>query len=276
MTITTINNRNTYATDGVGTTYPITFKFVNAADLMVRFVSALGAISTPALNIDYVVNMFIDSTGELVFTPALANAGFLHIIRRRTFVQGTSSLGKEEFSAAEVEIIADNLMYFIQDLADLQARSMIIADTDIDGTGAFDARSNRVKNADDPVGLQDLVTKSWMLANAIPGIQGPPGPGATGESNYVLRNGAGTAQAQTADSGWALTQIKQYSTYDWLPTLNNTGADPQLNVDGTGLLTIKGPTGQALAADELDLGVWVKLLAWGATPATSYRVIKGF
>jgi hypothetical protein len=176
MTVTTVNNRNTYSTNGVTTVFPVTFKFRSSADLLVYFVSAAGAVSVPVLNTDYVVNMFVDFTGELVFTPGPANNGSLHIIRRRVFVQSTSSIGKEEFSAAETEIIADNLMFFIQDLADLQARSMVIQDYAIEGSGLFDARSNRIVNLEDPVNLQDAVTKSWMLANGIPGPEGDPGP----------------------------------------------------------------------------------------------------
>lgn len=97
-----------------------------------------------------------------------------------------------------------------------------------------------------------------------------------GDPSYVLRTVGGTAQAITANTGYSLTQIPEFATFLFLALFNNTALDPLLNIDGTGNLPIKGPTGAAIQADEIDVARWVRLMAWGATPATSYRIVEGF
>ena len=123
-----------------------------------------------------------------------------------------------------------------------------------------------------PAPAADVSFTGIWIANAV----GPVGPAGAGQPQYVLRAVAGTAQVITASSGFALAQIAEYSTFLWKPGLNNTGPDPTLEIDGTPAIPIKGPGGAAIAADELDVTVWQRLMAWGATPATSYRIVQGF
>lgn len=279
MTVTTTYARESYVTDGVVTAFPVNFKFVLPVDIDVYYISALGVVTVAALNIDYTVTQFINGLGQVDFLVAPLTAGRIVILRQRNLVQATSAIGKEEFSAAEVETVADNIMFLLQEVNDVVTRSLQLGIVDLDGFGAFDARGNRIKNLGDPTALQDAVTVSYALANlkGAKGDQGDPGPpGAGGDTAhvYVLRNIAGTADAITADTGFALSALSQYDIYWFLPTANITGP-AQINIDGTGLIDILSPTGAALAADEIFNGRYYGLTAIG-NPVTSLRIMSGF
>lgn len=277
MTVNTTNSRIMYAGDGVATVFPVTFVFRDETDFIVLIVSPLGVVSQAALNIDYTVELFVNFTGEVTFLAAPANGSRVVILRNHVVVQETESTGKEEFTAPEVESIADSIMFIVQEIWDKVQRSLQLFTTDLDGSGRYDANQNRIVNLADAVNDQDAVNKRWFLANAIPGPPGDPGapgPGVTGVQTYSLRNVAGTPNAITANTGAALGALVQYDQFWFTPASNNTGP-AQINIDGIGLKDIKSPTDGALAADELFVGRYYNLLALG-NPVSSLRIIAGF
>jgi len=81
-----------------------------------------------------------------------------------------------------------------------------------------------------------------------------------GTKRYRLTNSGGTAQAATATTGKSLSALQTNDTFLYKPTANNTATAPTLAIDSVSALTIKGPVGQALAANELNLTKWYELL----------------
>lgn len=161
MTVTTTIARIMQSGDGIVHLFPVTFKFINPTDLKVYVVLANGTITQPALNTDYVVHQDINFTGDIDFIVTPANGTRIVILRQRTLVQSTSSSGKEVFSAAEVETIADNIVFLLQETRDIVNRSLQMDITDLDGSGQFDARNNQIKSLADPTNANDAVTKQW-------------------------------------------------------------------------------------------------------------------
>jgi hypothetical protein len=309
MTVTTTEARQHYATNGVATDFTVPFKFDAEGDLDVYFVNAAGTVSVPILNTDYTVDHALDGTGTLEFAVAPANAGLLVILRRIDVVQSTPSTGKEIFSAAEVEDIVDLMMYMIQQIRDISNRALPLVLTDPDGGGRYDANANRITDLADPEDAQDAVTMDWaetagtsFVAQAAASAAAAASSATAADNSAdaaadsaddaaasaadaaaissaagrpVLRNVAGTAQAATAETGLSYSEVTQYQTFLYNPALDNTGADPELNIDGTGLLTIKGPTGQAVAAGEIVTTQWYELMA-ADDPVTELWAVRGY
>ena len=191
MTVTTTHARMNYNTNGVVTIFPVTFKFRTSTDLKVYKVSSLGVVTLAALNTDYTVTIDVGLTGEVIFLSPPANFGRVVIIRQNPVVQGTSSIGVEEFSAGQVEVISDQELFVIQELVDKVARVPQLGTTDINGFGAYDAAQNRIKNVADPIDDDDAVNKNWALGN----LQGAPGiPGTPGSTGITFTQGSAATE----------------------------------------------------------------------------------
>ena len=161
MTVTTTHVRNSYTANGVLTVFPVTFQFRDETDLDVYRVTSFGTVTQLLLNTDYTVTMNVNFTGEINLIGPPLSGGRVVIIRQNNFVQSTSSIGQEEFTAKQVEDIADIDLMLIQELADTVSRSLTLGITDLDGSGAYDAQNNRIKNLGAPVDLDDAVSMRW-------------------------------------------------------------------------------------------------------------------
>lgn len=106
MVSNTNNFSGPYNTDGVTTIFPVTFEFLNNADLQVLlFTISTGLYTTLALNGDYTVTgAGVSQGGSITTTQTYAAATYyIVILRNMTLVQSTSIANQSAFLPDVVE-----------------------------------------------------------------------------------------------------------------------------------------------------------------------------
>lgn len=133
MTVSTTNNRVSYAGNGVTTAFSFPNKFFADTDLVVLVVTdATGASVTKTLTTDYTVTGAGAPTGGTVtMVVAPATGTTLVIYRNPPLTQLTDLVDGDPFSVETgVEAPLDRQMLVIQRLYDLISRSLRLADSD--------------------------------------------------------------------------------------------------------------------------------------------------
>lgn len=258
MTVTTTNARQAWATDGVATVFPVNFKVRQQSDVDLYFVSSLGVITQPLLNTDYTMVIDINYTAEITFLVAPANAGRLVALRDRVLTQETSSIGKEEFSALEVETIADNIVFLLQEVNDKVERSLKLDLTDVDGTGQYDANGNQISNVGASSEPNDVVIRSEVSGLLAADLAASQAAAAAAAASAVAADNsadgadvseANAAASATTASNAATTATTQATNAGNSATTATTQATNASNSATTATTQATNASNSAIAAD---------------------------
>lgn len=164
MAVTTTNSRVSYTGDGISTVFQVPFYFLTNPDLKVY-------VGGDQLSTGYTVTgAGIEDGGSVEITPAPAANAPIVILRDPDTLQQTRLPPNDPFPSSSVEDMVDKLTMIVQRHGDLLGRAPILADSDVDGAGAYRANQNRMQDLGDPVNSQDAVnlrTMQTAIANFL-------------------------------------------------------------------------------------------------------------
>lgn len=172
MTVPTYRSREDYTGNGATTSYPYQFRIYEATDLVVTRADTDGNETTLVLNTDYTVTgVGKYAGGNVVLTTVLLTGYRLAIERALPITQETDLRNQGAYFAETHEDVFDRTIMLLQRFAsylgfgpDGSARTILLGKTDIDGSGSFRARQNRIQDLSDPVNDQDAANKRWSLS----------------------------------------------------------------------------------------------------------------
>jgi hypothetical protein len=169
MTISSTGNRATYAGNGVTVAFAFPYQFQQNTDLVVyEQIVATGATATLVLGTDYTVTgAGLPGGGTVTRTVATATGTNLVIVRTVPLTQGATFPNNTAFDGPTVEGAYDKLTTLAQQLNDAQSRSPTLGSADVDGSGSYDAKSNKIKNLANATNAQDAVAKAQLDAAVI-------------------------------------------------------------------------------------------------------------
>lgn len=156
MAVTTTTSRVSYSGDGTTTVFPVPFYFLANPDLNVY-------VGGAEFTTGYTVTGAGDEAGGSVeITPAPGVGAQVVIIRNPDLLQQTRLPPNDPFPSTSVEDMIDKLTMIVQRHGDLLGRVPVLADSDVDGAGAYHANQNRMQDLGDPVNSQDAVNLRTM------------------------------------------------------------------------------------------------------------------
>lgn len=109
---------------------------------------------------DYNVEIEAEIASITFLTPP-ASGHRISIVREEPLEQNTDLTTINTFRAEGFEGALDAIVRQIYRLWHGISRSLTLPDSDMDGSGQFDARSNRIGNVADPISEQDAVTRAF-------------------------------------------------------------------------------------------------------------------
>ncbi len=171
MTITSTGNRESYPGNGVTAIFPFPHPFFANTDLVVyEQVVATGVRTTLALTTDYTVSGAGTQTGGSVTrtTPTAIGTNIV-IVRAVPYTQGASFPNNTAFDGPTVEAAFDRAVVLCAQVLDAQSRSPTLGAADIDGSGSYDAKSNKITNLTAGTLSSDAINKSQLDAAVITG-----------------------------------------------------------------------------------------------------------
>lgn len=162
MTESVTKNFQQWTGDGV--TVAFTMSSVNVLDqsyLAVYVDDTLKIITT-----DYTVSI-ASNIATVTFLAAPAAATRVTVVREEPLAQNTDLTTINTFRAEGFEGALDTIVRQIYRIWHRLTRALILPDSALDGSGQFDARSNRIGNVGDPAAAQDVVTKTYADATYV-------------------------------------------------------------------------------------------------------------
>jgi len=135
MTVSSTENRESYAGNGSTTAFAFPNKFLLDADLKVELVvDATGVSTMQVLTTDYTLaGAGLDAGGTVTMLTPPASGETLVVYRDPALIQPTDYVENDPFPAATHETALDRLTLFTQRLMDLAVRSFRLADADDSG-----------------------------------------------------------------------------------------------------------------------------------------------
>tara|TARA_R110000868_G_scaffold237470_3_gene491998 strand:- start:612 stop:2165 length:1554 start_codon:yes stop_codon:yes gene_type:complete len=156
MTENVTKNFQQWVGDAVSVAFTMSnVNVLNAADLAVYLDDAPQTITT-----DYSV-VIAEQIATVSFLAAPAAGTRVTIVREEPLAQNTDLTTINTFRAEGFEGALDTIVRQIYRIWHKLSRSLTLPDSAVDGTGQFDARSNRIGNVADPAAAQDAVTKTY-------------------------------------------------------------------------------------------------------------------
>ena len=163
----TISNENTrvVVTAGGLSTFTYNFRILNAADLLVILKSAAGVETTQTLTTHYTVTGVGNAGGgTIVFGSTPTATDVVNIVLDPGLTQLLDFTAAGPFPAESLESGLDSQLNMNKRSRDLVDRSPKLPDGDVDGSGAYDAKSNRIKSLGTPTATTDATTKTYVDA----------------------------------------------------------------------------------------------------------------
>lgn len=166
MTISSTTNRVSFSGNGVTTAFSFPYYFLVNADLIVVLRSSAGVETTQTITTHYTVSGAANPAGGTVtMVTAPASGETLTIYRDPARTQDLDLVENDEMPAEEIEKRFDKLTMIAQRLADLQARTFKLKETDSAATLELPLLADRASNylAFDASGLP--IASSGDVAN---------------------------------------------------------------------------------------------------------------
>lgn len=156
MTETVSKNFQQWVGDGVSEVFTLSnVTLMDESYLAVYLGDTIQTIVT-----DYTVEIEFEIASITFLTPP-ASGQRVSIVREEPLEQNTDLTTINTFRAEGFEGALDAIVRQIYRLWHRLSRSLTLPDSDLDGSGLFDARSNRIGNVANPVAEQDAVTKAF-------------------------------------------------------------------------------------------------------------------
>lgn len=164
MTVETTAARQRYIGDGASSQFDFTFPYVDSADI--RLTQKVAGVETILAEGSHYSITRVGAGGRVnLGTPFVLN-GILSIVRDPSPTQGTDLQNNDTFYLETIENVLDRQAMILQRHADLLLRSIVLAETDLDGSGAFRARGNRLTGLAAGVNASDAATIAQLAAVA--------------------------------------------------------------------------------------------------------------
>ncbi|MEE5046316.1 sialate O-acetylesterase [Pseudomonas alliivorans] len=156
-----------YAANGVTTIYAVPFLVIEAGDLKVYLNGVL-------ITSGYTQSGVGLPTSSVTF--ATAPTGDLYFVLEVPFQRLADYQENGDFLAATVNRDFDRIWQALKQLFRFNGRALTLGASDVDGSGAYRAKGNRIADLADPINAQDAATKNWatkLIANLLQTGQGP-------------------------------------------------------------------------------------------------------
>lgn len=208
MTISLTTSRSIH--NGSGSTGPfnIGFYYASSAEILVTKTTSAGAESTLTLTTDYTLTGAGTSSGTLLLITALASGETLTIERRSDLTQTLDLNRGGKIDATLLEAALDKLTRIVQDLYGRIQRSIEFYKDDAEGSGAFNARGNRISNLATPTGSTDAVTKGY--ADTIINTASASATAAAASATAASNSATAAASSATAAANSASQLASSY------------------------------------------------------------------
>lgn len=157
MTISTTTARVAYNGSGSTGPFSIPFYWTSSSEIVVTKTSSAGVESTLALTTHYTLTGSGTASGSATLLTALA-VGETLVIERDTLKTQALNMERSGIDPETLEEALDKLTRIGQDHESRLDRGIELYKDDTDGTGAFNARSNKISNLDDGVANTDAAT----------------------------------------------------------------------------------------------------------------------
>jgi len=183
MTISTESTRVEYTGDGATLPFAVPFKFLVKTDLVVVLRTILtGVDAVQTLYTHYTVTGAGDASGTVTFVTAPPSTQRVVIYNDPPLTQLVDYIAGGTFPAETHEEALDRLTIQQKRTREITTRAILLPDADTDGSGAYDAKSNRIKNLGAPIATTDAATKTYtdVLVNNTALGPAPTGLIATG------------------------------------------------------------------------------------------------
>lgn len=185
MTVSTTTARVAYAGNGSTTAFTIPWPFLSAADLRVIKRASSGVETVFTIGADYTVTGAGSANGGTLTLASAPVAGeTITILRDPVIVQSTDYLPNDPFPAESHERALDLLTMAAQRLDDRLDRALVLAESDIPGTGAFQGGGNRITNLAPGTLSSDAVT--LLQVQSLISSSGGGGGGTSGGGGSVV------------------------------------------------------------------------------------------
>lgn len=167
MTVPITTSRAEFTGNGTATSFPFSFPFQRDADIVAtKITTATGASLTLVLGTDYTLaGQGSVSGGTLTLLAGALAAGYQLVIERDVSpIQDTDLRNQGAFFPEVHETVFDRIVMMVQGWSNRLARALLLRAGDTDGSGAFDARQNRILNLGAPQAGQDAATRAFVEA----------------------------------------------------------------------------------------------------------------
>lgn len=162
MTVETLASRARFLGDGVTPQFDLALPYIDDADI--RLVMKVGSSeSVLALGANYSLTR-IGSGGRVNLGAPLAVGAVLAAVRDPAPIQSITLQSNDKYFLEAIERAFDRQAMILQRHADLHTRSMVLAETDLDGAGAFQARGNRLTGLAPGVNASDAATVAQLVS----------------------------------------------------------------------------------------------------------------
>jgi hypothetical protein len=189
MTVSTQQNRASFAADGVSTQFDFAFPFARASHIRVYIRTAAG-VTTELANNQFTLTQPGGGIGGRItlLVPAPASGSRVVIVRIPEPLQETDLLENDAFFAETIERAFDYLTLMDQRHSDLLSRSLVLGESDLPGAGAFQAGGNRITALADAVAATDAAplgqVQALIAASGGGGGSGGGGPVEPGPATW--------------------------------------------------------------------------------------------
>lgn len=165
MTIQNQNRRVSYLGDGSTTVFSYTFRIQAEGDITVVLQSSAGVDTVQTITTNYTVAGVGDAGGgSITMLTAPASGETLSIFIDPDLTQLTDYSNGGEFQAQSHEDALDKTVNIDKRSRDLVERALTLQDGDVDGSGQYDANSNKITNLANASAAGDAVNQSTMDA----------------------------------------------------------------------------------------------------------------
>jgi len=165
MTISTESTRVEFTGDGATLPFAVPFKFLDKTDLVVVLRTILtGVEAVQTIYTHYTVTGAGDANGTVTFVTAPPSTQRVVIYNDPPLTQLVDYLAGDTFPAETHETALDRLTIQQKRTREITTRAILLPDADTDGSGAYDAKSNRIKSLGTPTATTDATTKTYVDA----------------------------------------------------------------------------------------------------------------
>ena len=248
MTVSAVVPRTRYV--GAGTAGPFGFgwRVDNKNQIKVVKVNiATGVETLLTVDVNYTVSgIGVALGGTVTLVAAVLGNGTesLVIVANIPLEQGLTLSDHDDFPAATVEQRLDWMMRIAQRHSDQINRSLVLYETDIWGSGEFNAGANRIANLADPVNAQDAITKYYHDSTFLPVMVGYVADAQAAADDAADSASTAAATMAAADAAVVIAEAAAALAASLAPNVGTSftklRSDPYLtlmNLDLTGQVT---------------------------------------